>query len=190
MDLSIIKDLRKKQGLSQKNLANLLDVSPSYIQKIECNKKNPSISTLKKLSSALNIELSLLLDDTNNDTSSSFNSNIVLSNNIPLEELIQFDECIDKNISIADTLNDIYLLENLYKDKLNHLKEKYEQKFNLLEDENHKLRLSLTYLDTENKKLLDKIDSLTPSKDIKLRDFLTLYKDNEDEDDCVELAYE
>lgn len=73
MDLSIIRDLRKKQGLSQKNLANILGVSPSYIQKIECN---------KKISSALNIELSLLLNDTNYNISPSINSNFIFLNNI------------------------------------------------------------------------------------------------------------
>lgn len=163
MDLSIIKELRKKQGLSQRALANMLDVSPSYIQKIECNKKNPSISTLRKISSALNIELSLLLNDTNEDKSSSFNSNSEIPNYIPLEKLFECDECIDKNISIADKLDDVNLLENLYRDKLISLKNKYEYKLNILEDENNKLRLSLSYLDAENRKLINKIDNLNSS---------------------------
>ena len=178
MDLSIIKELRKKQGLSQKELANKLEVSSSYIQKIECNKKNPSISTLKKLSSALNIELSILLDDGNNEFSTSISTKD-LPSNIPLDILNKFSDDIDKNISIADKLDDIYLLENLYKYKFNHLKNTYEHTISLLTDENNNLRLSLAYIDAKNK-----------NTKYTINDFLSLNKEEiefiDDELSCEE----
>ena len=178
MDLSIIKELRKKQGLSQKELANKLEVSPSYIQKIECNKKNPRISTLKKLSSALNIELSILLDDGNNEFSPSISTKD-LPSNIPLDILNKFSDDIDKNISIADKLDDIYLLENLYKYKFNHLKNTYEHTISLLTDENNNLRLSLAYIDAKNK-----------NTKYTINDFLSLNKEEiefiDDELSCEE----
>lgn len=178
MNLSIIKELRKNKGLSQKGLADLIDVSSAYIQQIECNKKNPSISTLKKLSSALNIELSILLDDGNNEFSPSISTKD-LPSNIPLDILNKFSDDIDKNISIADKLDDIYLLENLYKYKFNHLKNTYEHTISLLTDENNNLRLSLAYIDAKNK-----------NTKYTINDFLSLNKEEiefiDDELSCEE----
>lgn len=178
MNLSKIKELRKEKGLSQKRLANMLEVSPSYIQKIESNKKNPSISTLRKISSALNVDMSLLIsnDNKNNidnsdcnnvDTSSSNNekssidSGLNLPSNIPIDILLKFVEYIDEDISIADKLNDIYLLESLYKYEFKSLKDTYEYRINKLDDENRKLRLALAYLEAENKKLNNKFESIS-----------------------------
>lgn len=174
MNLSKIKELRKEKGLSQKRLANMLEVSPSYIQKIESNKKNPSISTLKKISSALNVDMSLLIsndnknnidnsdcnnvDTSSNNKKSSIDSGLNLPSNIPIDILLKFMEYIDEDISIADKLNDIYLLESLYKYEFKSLKDTYEYTINKLDDENRKLRLALAYLEAENKKLSNKIE--------------------------------
>lgn len=54
----IIKEARKKSKLSQQALGDKLNVSGAYIQQIECNKKNPSIKTLKRITKALDIEIS------------------------------------------------------------------------------------------------------------------------------------
>lgn len=170
MNLSKIKELRKEKGLSQKRLANMLEVSPSYIQKIESNKKNPSISTLKKISDALNVEMSLLLnndgnnnrdDDNCKNKNSYIDSGLDLPSDIPIDLLLKFNEYIDKDISIADKLNDIYLLESLYKYEFKSLKDTYEYTINKLNNENRVLRVALAYLEAENKKLNNKFESIS-----------------------------
>lgn len=58
---SIAKNLRKireSKGLSQEKLARLSDVANNTIVKIEAGKnKNPTLETLKKIASALDISL-------------------------------------------------------------------------------------------------------------------------------------
>lgn len=51
-----LKELRKKLNMSQKDLSQKANVSISYIQQIEANKKtNPSMEILMGLSNALNV---------------------------------------------------------------------------------------------------------------------------------------
>ncbi|QEZ68022.1 XRE family transcriptional regulator [Paraclostridium bifermentans] len=56
-----IKKFRKEKGLTQKELAEKIGVSGAYIQQIENNKKNPSIKTLNKISSALGVTIQELI---------------------------------------------------------------------------------------------------------------------------------
>lgn len=48
---------RKDKGLTIKELANLIGVTPSLLSQIEKGTANPSINTLKQISTALNIPL-------------------------------------------------------------------------------------------------------------------------------------
>ena len=48
---------RKKKGLSQYELAELTNLSPSYISEIETGKKVPSIDTLLNIADALDVDL-------------------------------------------------------------------------------------------------------------------------------------
>lgn len=58
-----IKELRRKQGITQENLASLADIDYKYLQKIEGKSPpNLKIETLEKLAKALNIPLSKLVD--------------------------------------------------------------------------------------------------------------------------------
>ena len=189
MNLSKIKELRKEKGLSQRKLADMLNVSPSYIQKIESNKKNPSISTLKKISNALNIEVSVLLNNDISDANKLQNNDYInelqnkiddnlymdskpkLPNNIPLELLMEFSEYIDEGVEIAHKLEQnrivseiapIHALEALYRYKFKHLKNMYEYNSEMcskLESENQKLQLALGYLELENSKLREELES-------------------------------
>lgn len=180
MNLSIIKELRKNKGLSQKGLADLINVSSAYIQQIECNKKNPSVSTLQKIASALNVDLSLLLDNTDNRKFVLYNSKDDFPSSIPLDYLNSIFDNIDNNLSIADKINDIYLLENLYLDKIKHLKSEYEDTLDKLSNENRYLRLSLAYLEAKNKNLMSQSNNLILSDEQEI----------EIDDDDVELSSE
>lgn len=62
----IIKENRIKKGYSQKQLADLVGVSKSYINKIEhSNTKQPSIQVLNRLSMILQIDFVDLIESAN-----------------------------------------------------------------------------------------------------------------------------
>jgi transcriptional regulator with XRE-family HTH domain len=52
-----IKELREKKTLTMKQLAGLVDCTPSLISQLESGKTDPSISTLKKIADALNANI-------------------------------------------------------------------------------------------------------------------------------------
>ncbi|MCT2534469.1 helix-turn-helix domain-containing protein [Aquibacillus koreensis] len=52
-----IRSLRKKQKLSQEELAHLAAIHPTYIGQLERGEKNVTIDTLEKITNALNISL-------------------------------------------------------------------------------------------------------------------------------------
>jgi len=61
MDLGIIiKNIRKQKGIKQNAFAEQCDLSQTYLSQIENNQKEPNISTLKKISSKLEIPLPIL----------------------------------------------------------------------------------------------------------------------------------
>ena len=55
-----IKALRQKKGLSQSQLAEMVDVSFRYISYVECGKSFPSAEVLESLSQALDIPIQML----------------------------------------------------------------------------------------------------------------------------------
>lgn len=61
-----LKALRKKRKISQKSLAQSSGVSYSMVSKLESGEqKNPSLDTLDKIATALNVTVSQLMDGTN-----------------------------------------------------------------------------------------------------------------------------
>jgi len=58
-----IKEARHKLGLTQEKLGERADLHYSYIGQMERGNKAPSLKTLKKMASALNIRLETLLED-------------------------------------------------------------------------------------------------------------------------------
>lgn len=58
-----IRQIRKARGLTQKQLADMIDVSESIISQYENGKKSPSNETLLKLGEALDCSVSDILDD-------------------------------------------------------------------------------------------------------------------------------
>jgi transcriptional regulator with XRE-family HTH domain len=59
---SKIRALRKEQGYTLEKLAAKLRLTPAFLSNVERDKKNPSISTLKRISLALNTSVSYLLE--------------------------------------------------------------------------------------------------------------------------------
>ncbi|MCL6638375.1 MAG: helix-turn-helix domain-containing protein [Firmicutes bacterium] len=58
-----IKEARHKLGLTQEELGDRANLHYSYIGQLERGNKVPSLKTLKKIASALNIRLEVLLED-------------------------------------------------------------------------------------------------------------------------------
>lgn len=64
-----IKLLRVAAGLDQKNLAERLDVTPNYLSLVENDKREPSLSFLRSLASAMRIPLGLIFLEIEEDMS-------------------------------------------------------------------------------------------------------------------------
>ena len=61
MDIgTTIKNIRKKKGLTQGDLAIESGVTQTYLSQIENNLKDPTVSTLRKISERLQIPLPIL----------------------------------------------------------------------------------------------------------------------------------
>lgn len=58
-----IKLYRKKQKLTQVQLADKANISRSYLADVENNRYNPSVDTLKNISNALGVNINELLSD-------------------------------------------------------------------------------------------------------------------------------
>lgn len=56
-----IKNLRLESGKTQKEFAQMLDISKSYMSELESNKRNPSIETVNKIAKKLNVSSVYLL---------------------------------------------------------------------------------------------------------------------------------
>jgi len=55
-----IHNLRKKKGVAQIELAKMTGITQAYLSGIENNKKEPNLSTLKKLSENLEVPLPII----------------------------------------------------------------------------------------------------------------------------------
>lgn len=52
----VLRRFRQEKGLSQEELASLLDVSPSHISRLESDMKKPSLEMIFRVSRALKIK--------------------------------------------------------------------------------------------------------------------------------------
>ena len=62
-----LQKLRKEQSLSQEKLAELSGLHRTYISSLERGTRNPTITTLYSISTALNIEISYLVSGISNE---------------------------------------------------------------------------------------------------------------------------
>lgn len=58
---NFIRDLRKEKNMTQKQLADVLNISDKTISKWECGNGCPDISILNELSNILNVNIDKLL---------------------------------------------------------------------------------------------------------------------------------
>src|ERR1700712_2338635 len=58
-----LKTLREQRGLTQAGLAQLLDLSPSYLNQLENNQRPLSVPVLLRLQSSLGVDLQVFSDD-------------------------------------------------------------------------------------------------------------------------------
>lgn len=58
-----IKTIRQKQGLTQKQLGELCGIDEANIRKYENGKLEPSLTTIRKIASALGVYIGRLVDD-------------------------------------------------------------------------------------------------------------------------------
>ena len=75
--------MRKIKKLSQEKLAEIADVHPTYIGKIERGEMNPSVVFLEKIAKAFNLSLSELFTFSNDHR-------IVNADNQEINKLIEF----------------------------------------------------------------------------------------------------
>ena len=95
----VIRRLRRSKSLTQRDLADKLDISVAYINLIENNRRSITVPILLKVASFFNIELSELTNDYNKQLNSDLMD--IFSDNI-------FEEHELKNNDIKD----IFLLNN------------------------------------------------------------------------------
>ena len=75
-----IKELRKKSKLTQEDLAEMVDIETSTLSGIESGRHFPSLFTLEKIASSLNLELKTFFDF--NHLDSIYKMKSVIINNI------------------------------------------------------------------------------------------------------------
>ena len=63
-----IRELRKANKLSQQKLALMTGVERSYLAKLEAGKRNPSIDCIEKIAGGLDITLSQLFQEVEDET--------------------------------------------------------------------------------------------------------------------------
>lgn len=142
-----IKTSRKKANMTQAELAELVDVSPSSIRMYETNKRNVSLEILKKISTALNISMSDLIGYDNLDKdyisiNSSKNPNTPRFNPFTRYDYarkliesynIDFEHTINQNDSSNNTvtINKVVYTENEFNSLIDELIEFLEIKIEL-----------------------------------------------------------
>ena len=105
----VIRRLRRGQSLTQKDLANKLDISVAYINLIENNRRNITVPILLKVASIFNIELSELTNDYNKQLNSDlmdiFSDNIFEEHELKNNDIKDF--CLNSPI-VGDAVRTLY----------------------------------------------------------------------------------
>lgn len=108
---SNIKRLRKERGITQAQLAEMTDLSNTYIANIECGKTWISDKTLEKLTDALEVEFQVLFLE---ETESLSDTNKKLPENLK-NYLLQLQ---DNNTKLLSALEKMFLSMGLYSEQV------------------------------------------------------------------------
>ena len=105
----IVRRLRRGQSLTQRDLANKLDISVAYINLIENNRRSITVPILLKVAKLFNIELSELTNDYNKQLNSDlmdiFSDNIFEEHELKNNDIKDF--CVNSPI-VGDAVRTLY----------------------------------------------------------------------------------
>ena len=107
-----IRKARSAKGLSQKEVALMLEMDQSQYSKIELSKTDPAFSTVEKIALSLGLSLSELMNDEQPTDVNTFNKSLV-------EKVKLIDELDEKQKSSLFTFIDTALTNKRLKDTLN-----------------------------------------------------------------------
>lgn len=96
-----IKSFRKKRGLTQAELAEMVDLSEKHISKIEAGIHLPSISAFLKMIKILNInldEFGLSINENEDDKRKEFIELIYRLSNDELQIILPVVKCLQENL--------------------------------------------------------------------------------------------
>ena len=106
---AVIRRLRRGKSLTQKDLADKLDISVAYINLIENNRRSITVPILLKVASLFNIELSELTNDSNKQLNSDlmdiFSDNIFEEHELKNNDIKDF--CVNSPI-VGDAVRTLY----------------------------------------------------------------------------------
>lgn len=151
-----IKKYRKQKGLTQLELAEMIDLKSITIRKYESDDREPSIETLTKLADALEVPVSKLLeDDTFNLTDS---------------DTEKVDSCIDLIMAMPE----LKPLVPIFRNKGYELRQDMKgADIYLIKDENPIAKIPEKDFAEYGKKMLDFINEFTDFEFSKLLDIFT-----------------
>ncbi len=99
---AVIKEARTDKGLSQEQLAEILNVTPTHIKHLESGRRKPSVNVLFQLSEILGFSLDSLLEKCNsseaNPKAERINAIIKNCNEKELDTITDVIKAIIKNI--------------------------------------------------------------------------------------------
>ena len=105
----VVRRLRRGQSLTQRDLANKLDISVAYINLIENNRRSITVPILLKVAKLFNIELSELTNDYNKQLNSDlmdiFSDNIFEEHELKNNDIKDF--CVNSPI-VGDAVRTLY----------------------------------------------------------------------------------
>lgn len=111
-----IKNAREQKGLSQRDLAQKLNISQAAVSQFENGKNPPKIDTLLKIANALQVDINALLDDSDSPILRAMKkSNSPLYDDYKMHLLSRFVELDDLDVEL---INDFHLLNDVGQKRL------------------------------------------------------------------------
>ena len=90
-----LREIRKCKGLSQENMASMLNISRSGYSKYESGESSPSIDTIKEICEVLNISSDYLIGIKNDDV---MNKETIKNNPFEVSELYMYFNAYSKKM--------------------------------------------------------------------------------------------